>query len=33
MKIGVVCSGHEAKTVRDIIGPDQLIFTPDTYEK
>jgi len=28
MKIGVVCSGREAKIVRKIIGPDQLIFTP-----
>ena len=28
MKIGVVCSGHEAKIVRKIIGPDLLIFTP-----
>ena len=28
MKIGVVCSGHEAKVVRKIIGNDQLIFTP-----
>ena len=28
MNIGVVCSGHEAKTVREIIGPDLLIFTP-----
>jgi len=28
MKIGVVCSGHEAKIVRKIIGNDQLIFTP-----
>ena len=27
-KIGVVCSGHEAKVVRKIIGPDLLIFTP-----
>ena len=26
--VGVVCSGHEAKTVRAIIGPDLLIFTP-----
>jgi orotidine-5'-phosphate decarboxylase len=23
-----VCSGHEAKAVRKIIGPDLLIFTP-----
>jgi len=28
MKVGVVCSGHEAKLVRKIIGPDLLIFTP-----
>ena len=28
MKIGIVCSGHEAKIVRKIIGPDLLIFTP-----
>ena len=27
-KIGVVCSGHEAKVVRKILGPDLLIFTP-----
>ena len=27
-KIGVVCSGHEAKVVRKIIGTDLLIFTP-----
>ena len=27
-KVGVVCSGHEAKTVRDIIGSNLLIFTP-----
>ena len=26
--VGVVCSGHEAKTVRKIIGSDLLIFTP-----
>jgi len=26
--VGVVCSGHEANTVRKIIGPDLLIFTP-----
>ncbi len=26
--VGVVCSGLEAKTVRKIIGPDLLIFTP-----
>jgi len=28
MKVGVVCSGNEAKIVRKIIGPDLLIFTP-----
>ena len=28
MNVGVVCSGQEAKTVRKIVGPDQLIFTP-----
>ena len=28
MSVGVVCSGQEAKTVRKIIGPDLLIFTP-----
>ena len=28
MGVGVVCSGREAKTVREIIGPDLLIFTP-----
>ncbi len=27
-KINIVCSGHEAKIVRKIIGPDLLIFTP-----
>jgi len=27
-EVGVVCSGHEANTVRKIIGPDLLIFTP-----
>ena len=26
--VGVVCSGHEAKTVRKIIGENLLIFTP-----
>ena len=26
--VGVVCSGHEAKIVREIIGPKLLIFTP-----
>jgi len=28
MNVGIVCSGHEAKIVRKIIGPDLLIFTP-----
>jgi len=28
MKVGVVCSGNEAKVVRKIIGHDLLIFTP-----
>ena len=28
MKIGIVCSGHEAKIVRNIVGSDILIFTP-----
>ena len=28
MNVGVVCSGHEAKNVRKVIGPDLLIFTP-----
>ena len=28
MQVGIVCSGHEAKIVRKIIGPDLLIFTP-----
>ena len=28
MKVGIVCSGHEAKIVRKIIGSDLLIFTP-----
>ena len=26
--VGIVCSGHEAKNVRKIIGPKLLIFTP-----
>ena len=26
--LGIVCSGHEAKNVRKIIGPNLLIFTP-----
>ena len=28
MKVGVVCSGHEARLVRKIIGSELLIFTP-----
>ena len=28
MNVGVICSGHESKIVRQIIGPDLLIFTP-----
>ena len=28
MNVGVVCSGHEAKNVRKIIGQNLLIFTP-----
>ncbi len=28
MEVGVVCSGHEAKIVRKIIGENLLIFTP-----
>jgi len=28
MNVGVVCSGHETKNVRKVIGPDLLIFTP-----
>ena len=28
MEVGVVCSGHEAKNVRKILGPDNSIFTP-----
>ena len=28
MEVGIVCSGHEAKIVRKIIGQDLLIFTP-----
>jgi len=28
MNVGVVCSGHEAKNVRKVIGPGLLIFTP-----
>ena len=26
--VGIVCSGHEAKIVRKILGPNLLIFTP-----
>jgi orotidine-5'-phosphate decarboxylase len=28
MEVGVVCSGHEAQTVRKIIGSNLSIFTP-----
>ena len=28
MNVGIVCSGHEAKIVRKILGPNLLIFTP-----
>ena len=28
MNVGVICSGHEAKNVRKVIGPNLLIFTP-----
>ena len=28
MEVGVVCSGHEAKTVRKILGSNLQIFTP-----
>ena len=28
MKVGIVCSGREAKVVRKIIGSDLQIFTP-----
>ena len=28
MGVGVVCSGHEAKTVRKILGSNLQIFTP-----
>ena len=28
MEVGIVCSGHEAKAVRKIIGPDLQIFSP-----
>ena len=27
-RVGIICSGQEAKNVRKIIGPDLLIFTP-----
>ncbi len=36
MKVGIVCSGHEAKSVRKIIGSNLLIFTPGirmSYDK
>ena len=32
-EIGVVCSGQEAKTVRKILGPNLLIFTPGVRMK
>ena len=28
MEVGIVCSGHEAKTARKIIGSDLQIFSP-----
>ena len=28
MEVGIVCSGHEAKVARKILGPDLSIFTP-----
>ena len=28
MQVNIICSGHEAKVVRKIIGPNLLIFTP-----
>ena len=28
IEVGIVCSGHEAKFAREILGPDLLIFTP-----
>ena len=28
MEVGIICSGHEAKIVREIIGQNLLIFTP-----
>ena len=28
LDVNIVCSGHEAKIVRKIIGPNLLIFTP-----
>ena len=28
MNVGIICSGHEAKIVRKILGPNLLIFTP-----
>jgi len=33
MKVGVICSGQEAKVVRKILGPDLLIFTPGVRMK
>jgi len=33
MDVGVICSGQEAKIVRDIIGPKLLIFTPGVRMK
>jgi len=28
MQVGIVCSGHEAKNVREVLGKELLIFTP-----
>ena len=33
MKVGIICSGNEAKTVRKILGSDLLIFTPGVRMK
>jgi len=33
MEVGVICSGHEAKVVRKILGSDLLIFTPGIRTK
>ena len=33
MEVGVVCSGNEAKFVREILGPELLIFTPGVRMK